>query len=75
MSGFSLCNRIKRSLGAGPLILYSSDVDVSDAAIEAYRQTCTSAHEYLSTARACQQILYFMYEHMQGCVFLLEWMM
>jgi ParB family chromosome partitioning protein len=45
MSGFSVCNRIKRTLGSVPLILYTSEA--SDQAIEAHRQTRTRADEYL----------------------------
>src|SRR5512135_638304 len=47
MSGFSVCNRIKRALGAVPLILYTGEA--SDQAIEAHRQTRTHADEYLRT--------------------------
>ncbi|HET9594930.1 MAG TPA: response regulator, partial [Anaeromyxobacteraceae bacterium] len=45
MSGFSVCNRIKRSLASVPLILYTSEA--TDAAIEAHRQSRTRADEYL----------------------------
>src|SRR3990172_5447223 len=47
MSGFSVCNRIKRSLSAVPLILYTSEA--SEGAIEAHRQSRTRADEYVRT--------------------------
>ncbi|HTT70725.1 MAG TPA: response regulator, partial [Anaeromyxobacteraceae bacterium] len=45
MSGFSVCNRLKRTLASVPLILYTSEA--SHAAIEAHRQTRTRADDYL----------------------------
>src|SRR3990172_8625319 len=47
MSGFSVCNRIKRLLASVPLILYTGEA--SEAAIEVHRQTRTRADEYLRT--------------------------
>jgi len=47
MSGFSVCNRIKRSLASVPLILYTSEA--SEGAIEAHRQSRTRADEYVRT--------------------------
>ena len=45
MSGFSLCNRLKRALGPVPLILYTAEPN--DSAIEAHRATRTPADDYL----------------------------
>src|SRR5512142_341220 len=45
MSGFSVCNRLKRALGSVPLILYTSEATPS--AIEAHRATRTRADDYL----------------------------
>src|SRR6266508_4279674 len=45
MSGFSVCNRLKRALSAVPLVLYSGEA--TDAAIEAHRATRNHADEYL----------------------------
>ncbi|HTN52731.1 MAG TPA: response regulator, partial [Anaeromyxobacter sp.] len=45
MSGFSVCNRLKRALPAVPLILYSGEA--TEAAIEAHRATRTRADDYL----------------------------
>ncbi len=45
MSGFSVCNRLKRALASVPLILYTADA--TEAAIEAHRATRTHADDYL----------------------------
>ncbi|WP_242373205.1 response regulator transcription factor, partial [Anaeromyxobacter sp. SG26] len=45
MSGFSVCNRLKRASQAVPLLLYTGDA--TDAAIEAHRATRTRADDYL----------------------------
>jgi CheY-like chemotaxis protein len=45
MSGFSVCNRLKRALPQVPLILYTSEA--TDQAIAAHRATRTKADEYL----------------------------
>jgi CheY-like chemotaxis protein len=45
MSGFSVCNRLKRALPSVPLILYTSEATAS--AIEAHRATRTRADEYV----------------------------
>jgi len=45
MSGFSVCNRLKRSLPQTPLILYTSEAN--EQAIAAHRATRTKADEYL----------------------------
>ncbi|HET6922928.1 MAG TPA: response regulator, partial [Anaeromyxobacteraceae bacterium] len=45
MSGFSVCNRLKRALGPVPLILYTAEATPS--AIEAHRATRTRADDYL----------------------------
>jgi len=45
MSGFSVCNRLKRSLASVPLILYTAEA--TEAAIEAHRATRTRADDYL----------------------------
>jgi ParB family chromosome partitioning protein len=41
MSGFSVCNRLKRTLAAVPLILYAGEA--TEAAIDAHRATRTRA--------------------------------
>lgn len=45
MSGFSVCNRLKRVLSAVPLVLYTGEA--TDAAIEAHRATRTRADDYV----------------------------
>jgi ParB family chromosome partitioning protein len=45
MSGFSVCNRLKRASASIPLILYTSEA--TDGAIEAHRKTKTRADAYL----------------------------
>jgi DNA-binding response OmpR family regulator/chromosome segregation ATPase len=45
MSGFSVCNRLKRAAASVPLVLYTGEA--TDAAIEAHRATRTRADEYL----------------------------
>ena len=45
MSGFSVCNRLKRALASVPLVLYTGEA--TDAAIEAHRATRTRADDYL----------------------------
>ncbi len=45
MSGFSVCNRIKRALPATPLILYTREA--TDGAIEAHRASKGKADAYL----------------------------
>jgi DNA-binding response OmpR family regulator/chromosome segregation ATPase len=45
MSGFSVCNRLKRALSSVPLVLYTAEA--TDAAIEAHRATRTRADDYL----------------------------
>lgn len=45
MSGFSVCNRLKRALSSVPLILYTAEA--TDAAIEAHRATRTRADDYM----------------------------
>src|SRR5512137_2168044 len=45
MSGFSVCNRLKRALGSVPLLLYTAEAD--EAAIQAHRATRTPADGYL----------------------------
>src|SRR5574341_685991 len=45
MSGFSVCNRLKRGLPHVPLILYTSEA--TEQAVEAHRATRTKADEYL----------------------------
>jgi DNA-binding response OmpR family regulator/chromosome segregation ATPase len=45
MSGFSVCNRLKRTASSVPLVLYTAEA--TDAAIEAHRATRTRADEYL----------------------------
>ena len=45
MSGFSVCNRLKRALGSVPLILYTAEANPS--AVEAHRATRTRADDYL----------------------------
>ena len=45
MSGFSVCNRLKRVASAVPLLLYTAEA--TDAAIEAHRATRTRADDYL----------------------------
>src|SRR5512138_1589529 len=45
MSGFSVCNRLKRAHASVPLILYTAEA--TDAAIEAHRATRTRADDYL----------------------------
>jgi DNA-binding response OmpR family regulator len=45
MSGFSVCNRLKRALSSVPLLLYTAEA--TDAAIEAHRATRTRADDYL----------------------------
>ena len=45
MSGFSVCNRLKRALGPVPLILYTAEA--SPSAIDAHRATRTRADDYL----------------------------
>src|SRR6266545_3679342 len=45
MSGFSVCNRLKRALASVPLLLYTAEA--TDAAIEAHRATRTRADDYL----------------------------
>ncbi len=45
MSGFSVCNRLKRAHASVPLILYTSEA--TPAAIEAHRATPTRADAYL----------------------------
>ncbi len=46
MSGFSVCNRLKRALGPVPLILYTGEAAAS--AIDAHRATRTRADDYLT---------------------------
>jgi chromosome segregation ATPase/DNA-binding NarL/FixJ family response regulator len=45
MSGFSVCNRIKRALPEIPLVLYTSEA--TQGAVEAHRASRTRANEYL----------------------------
>jgi CheY-like chemotaxis protein len=45
MSGFSVCNRLKRALGSVPLLVYTGEA--TDSAIEAHRATRTRADDYL----------------------------
>ncbi|MGB8933081.1 MAG: response regulator, partial [Anaeromyxobacteraceae bacterium] len=45
MSGFSVCNRLKRSMPQLPLVLYTSEA--TDQAIEAHSATRTKADGYL----------------------------
>ncbi len=45
MSGFSVCNRLKRTAQTVPLLLYTADA--TDAAVEAHRATRTRADDYL----------------------------
>jgi CheY-like chemotaxis protein len=45
MSGFSVCNRLKRALASVPLLLYSAEA--TEAAVEAHRATRTRADDYL----------------------------
>ena len=45
MSGFSVCNRLKRAAASVPLLLYTGDA--TDAAVEAHRATRTRADDYL----------------------------
>src|SRR5512138_3656475 len=45
MSGFSVCNRLKRALSSVPLVLYTAEA--TDAAIDAHRATRTRADDYL----------------------------
>jgi CheY-like chemotaxis protein len=45
MSGFSVCNRLKRAHASVPLILYTAEA--TDSAIEAHRATRTRADDYL----------------------------
>src|SRR6266545_102494 len=45
MSGFSVCNRLKRALSSVPLVLYTAEA--TEAAIEAHRATRTRADDYL----------------------------
>jgi CheY-like chemotaxis protein len=45
MSGFSVCNRLKRALSSVPLVLYTGEA--TDAAIEAHRATRTRADDYV----------------------------
>jgi CheY-like chemotaxis protein len=45
MSGFSVCNRLKRAITGVPLLLYTAEA--TDAAIEAHRSTRTRADDYL----------------------------
>ncbi len=45
MSGFSVCNRLKRALASVPLVLYTAEA--TDAAIEAHRATRGRADDYV----------------------------
>jgi CheY-like chemotaxis protein len=45
MSGFSVCNRLKRALATVPLILYTAEA--TEAAVEAHRSTRSRADDYL----------------------------
>jgi CheY-like chemotaxis protein len=45
MSGFSVCNRLRRALAGVPLILLTREA--TDAAVEAHRATRTRADDYL----------------------------
>jgi CheY-like chemotaxis protein len=45
MSGFSVCNRLRRTVSGIPLLLYTAEA--TDAAIEAHRATRTRADDYL----------------------------
>src|SRR5574338_104182 len=45
MSGFSVCNRLKRASASVPLLLYTSEA--TEAAIAAHRATRTRADDYL----------------------------
>src|SRR5512138_3466518 len=45
MSGFSVCNRLKRAVSGVPLLLYTGEA--TDAAIDAHRATRTRADDYL----------------------------
>src|SRR5512133_4408155 len=45
MSGFSVCNRLKRAMPQVPLVLYTSEA--TDQAIAAHQATRTRADEYL----------------------------
>jgi CheY-like chemotaxis protein len=45
MSGFSVCNRLKRALASVPLVLYTGEA--TDAAIDAHRATRTRADDYV----------------------------
>ena len=45
MSGFSVCNRLKRGAPQTPLILYTSEA--TEQAVAAHRATRTKADEYL----------------------------
>src|SRR5512142_2983594 len=45
MSGFSVCNRLKRAVTGVPLLLYTAEA--TEAAIEAHRSTRTRADDYL----------------------------
>jgi CheY-like chemotaxis protein len=45
MSGFSVCNRLKRAVSGVPLLLYTAEA--TDAAIDAHRATRTRADDYL----------------------------
>src|SRR5512139_839713 len=45
MSGFSVCNRLKRALASVPLLLYTAEA--TDAAVETHRATRTRADDYL----------------------------
>ncbi|HSN89641.1 MAG TPA: response regulator, partial [Anaeromyxobacteraceae bacterium] len=45
MSGFSVCNRLKRTLPAVPLLLYTGEA--TETAVEAHRATRTHADAYL----------------------------
>ncbi|HEX7623339.1 MAG TPA: response regulator, partial [Anaeromyxobacteraceae bacterium] len=55
MSGFSVCNRLKRALASIPLILYTSDA--TDGAIEAHRLTRTHADEYMRQPLDLSQVV------------------
>ncbi len=45
MSGFSVCNRLKRAVASVPLVLYTAEA--TDAAIDAHRATRTHADDYV----------------------------
>ena len=45
MSGFSVCNRLKRALSSVPLVLYTAEA--TEAAIEAHRATRNRADDYV----------------------------